>query len=441
MTAADPHGAFRDVMRSAYSSWMRVPEYADPIRVRWYFIPRPTGIVLTDEYTSSNWDQDDSVADPPTGEQSSLRSPRADWADGTPPPWDLVCDCVNCPPGSPGTYYLTAPAIDVPASGVHAPGGVYTLHHVGPCSYYSDPFNAGTVSLQYRLTIAADRQVVTLSGPGGPPPSDETWARVGAWDCAASITLPQTGHTAPFPFPVDPVTIASKEDPDMSLIGEVIDFPAGPLPAGYLECNGQRVLQATYPKLFALWAFKFGPDLGDGTFQLVDRRGRVALGSGMGAGLSNYAVGDTGGEESHQLTVGETPAHAHTITDPGHTHAFTGIAHNHAVTDPGHVHAITDPTHNHGPAAPSAFFMTSGVAPNLANGPGTAVVFSTPTAAAATGISVNNNTTGLTVNNATAGGTNANATTGIAGTNNAGGGGFHENRQPYVASRFIVRGK
>lgn len=420
---------------------MRVSDHADPIRVRWYFVPRPVGqTVDAGVFTSSNWDQDDSELQPSLGEDGIERY-ASDWRDGSPPPWDTVCDCANCPPGSPGTYYLTTDGFTSNDHLHPVPPGAYALRHTAACTYVSDNFQAGTLNVSFKLTIGVNRQVVVLTGPGGVGTALETWTRNAAWDCSACITPGPTGHDNAWPANPGTVTVCSKEDNTMPLIGEVIDFPAGPLPAGYLECNGQRVTQLAYPKLFALWAFTFGPNLGDGTFQLVDRRGRVSLGAGMGAGLSNYAVGDTGGEESHQLTVGETPSHAHTITDPGHTHAFTGIAHNHAVTDPGHVHAITDPTHNHGPAAPSAFFMASGTVPNLANGPGTAVVFSTPTAAAATGISINSHTTGLTVNNATAGGTNANATTGIAGTNNAGGGGFHENRQPYLATRFIVRAK
>jgi microcystin-dependent protein len=36
-------------------------------------------------------------------------------------------------------------------------------------------------------------------------------------------------------------------------------------------------------------------------------------------GLSAYALGDTGGEETHTLITSETPAHSH--TDTGHSHS------------------------------------------------------------------------------------------------------------------------
>lgn len=58
---------------------MRVPEYPDPIQVRWYKVPPLRGAVLPlTDYSSSNWDEDRSY-DPPLGEQSTLRMPYSDW--------------------------------------------------------------------------------------------------------------------------------------------------------------------------------------------------------------------------------------------------------------------------------------------------------------------------------------------------------------------------
>ena len=37
---------------------------------------------------------------------------------------------------------------------------------------------------------------------------------------------------------------------------------------------------------------------------------------------SLHPAGEDIGEETHQLTIAEMPAHSHTITDPGHTHSY-----------------------------------------------------------------------------------------------------------------------
>lgn len=43
-----------------------------------------------------------------------------------------------------------------------------------------------------------------------------------------------------------------------------------------------------------------------------DLRGRFVLGAGSGAGLTPRTVGQSGGEETHTLTLGEMPSHSHT---------------------------------------------------------------------------------------------------------------------------------
>lgn len=51
--------------------------------------------------------------------------------------------------------------------------------------------------------------------------------------------------------------------------------------------------------------------------------GRALAIAGSGAGLSARALGQTLGEETHQLTQAETPLknHTHAVTDPGHSHS------------------------------------------------------------------------------------------------------------------------
>jgi microcystin-dependent protein len=64
--------------------------------------------------------------------------------------------------------------------------------------------------------------------------------------------------------------------------------------------------------LFSLLGTTYGGN-GQTTFALPDLRGRVAINQGQGPGLSNYTIGDMSGEESHTLTINETPAHTHLL--------------------------------------------------------------------------------------------------------------------------------
>ncbi len=83
-------------------------------------------------------------------------------------------------------------------------------------------------------------------------------------------------------------------------------------PRGWAMCAGQTLSIAQNQALFALLGTTYGGN-GTTTFSLPDLRGRLALGFGQGAGLSPYALGATGGQESHQLVASEVPTHAHSL--------------------------------------------------------------------------------------------------------------------------------
>lgn len=108
--------------------------------------------------------------------------------------------------------------------------------------------------------------------------------------------------------------------------GGMIDWGANVAPSGWLLCDGSSYSTSQYPALFAAIGYTFG---GSGsTFNVPDRRGRVAVGTGQGSGLTNRVLGATGGEETHILTGAEsgTPVHGHGITDPQHGHSVMGDA-------------------------------------------------------------------------------------------------------------------
>lgn len=95
-------------------------------------------------------------------------------------------------------------------------------------------------------------------------------------------------------------------------IGEIQMVAFDYAPQGWLFCNGQLLSISQYAPLFAVLGTTYG---GNGTtnFALPDLRGRVPIHQGYSPGLSNYALGESGGSESVTLTVNQIPSHNHNI--------------------------------------------------------------------------------------------------------------------------------
>lgn len=90
-------------------------------------------------------------------------------------------------------------------------------------------------------------------------------------------------------------------------IGEIRAFSFGFAPKGWAQCNGQLLPINQNQALFALLGATYGGN-GSTNFALPDFRSKTPVHVGPG-----FAQGQSGGEESHTLTVGELPNHTHPV--------------------------------------------------------------------------------------------------------------------------------
>lgn len=114
--------------------------------------------------------------------------------------------------------------------------------------------------------------------------------------------------------------------------GTIVPFGGTVVPSGYLACDGTEYMTADYPALYTVVGTMYcpGPCTNMSMFAVPDLRGKVPAGQG-GTALSG-AIGSTAGAETHTLSTTEMPSHGHTGTtnndgSHGHTwwvHAGTG---------------------------------------------------------------------------------------------------------------------
>ncbi len=95
-------------------------------------------------------------------------------------------------------------------------------------------------------------------------------------------------------------------------IGMIKIFGGNFAPRGWALCDGSLLNINQYPPLFALIGTTYGGN-GTSTFALPDLRGRSPLGWMQGPSLSNYSLGEAGGNESVSLTTSNLPAHNHIV--------------------------------------------------------------------------------------------------------------------------------
>lgn len=85
--------------------------------------------------------------------------------------------------------------------------------------------------------------------------------------------------------------------------------PTSSIPDKYMLCDGRELLRDDYPELFDIIDTTYGTTSAN-NFKLPDLRGRFVAGYDNAQNDYN-AMGETGGEEKHTLTIDEIPSHSH----------------------------------------------------------------------------------------------------------------------------------
>ena len=108
-----------------------------------------------------------------------------------------------------------------------------------------------------------------------------------------------------------------------AMIGEIRWSSDLLAPSGWLRCEGQLLTISSNPALFSVLGTRYGGD-GITNYRLPDLRGRTPIGAGPGIGLTHRVLGEVIGEEAHSVSIDEMPAHLHVVPGGASSEATGG---------------------------------------------------------------------------------------------------------------------
>jgi len=235
--------------------------------------------------------------------------------------------------------------------------------------------------------------------------------------------------------------------------GSINAWSTNTAPTGWQLCDGTAVSRTTYAALFAVIGETYGAGDGTTTFNLPNLKGRAIVGRDS-AQTEFDTLAETGGAKTHTLTSAEIPVHLHTISayshaststaDLAHTHTFSG-----SVTGSGTgISASTDTVgdHVHTRAYGSVNRQATGTATTVpVNGGGVPNHDSGGAGSHSHAVSISDPGHGHTYSGTTSGmsanGTHSHtiAQHDAKDTGQTGGGGAHNNLQPYIVLNYIIK--
>lgn len=151
---------------------------------------------------------------------------------------------------------------------------------------------------------------------------------------AGTLNASQIFQGLPDEIVNNPVTLNNTNAFLLVPTGCVMPYAGSTNPNGWLLCDGASYNIYDRQALFLVVGYTFG---GSGnSFNVPDLRGRIPVGYSNGiSNITNKNIGDTGGEETHILSVNEMPSHAHDFS----TYNNTG---NHGINLAGSHGVVTD---------------------------------------------------------------------------------------------------